>query len=245
MCTPTTLADSETLLLAITCVSLGISSKTVFNNIGLLTNLYVRATKSPVVKNERRWIKLAQSDPFPTAGRPPTLNFGLVYTSETFDDVPDIAPSLLARVRRNDGMDSKLRLSGNPCPSTPAPHALDLWRLLLSHYAPDPCAVYYSSNLTGGKEVLLSATTFSERELLRAVSVSGVLISEMSAEYCTGYCSLSSLSCSADRVLRLQGAYPACPIPFHAAGPAVVPPPADHRVPQRIQPSERILRVLS
>lgn len=66
-------ADSETYLLAIRCVSLAISSKTVFNNIGLLTNLYVRATKSPAVKNERRWIKLSQSEPFDIAGRPTTL----------------------------------------------------------------------------------------------------------------------------------------------------------------------------
>eukprot|EP00981_Chlorochromonas_danica_P002888 scaffold579_cov146-Ochromonas_danica.AAC.6 len=147
-------ADDETYLLAIRCVSLAISSKTVFNNIGLLTNLYVRATKSPAVKNERRWIKLSQSEPFDIAGRPTTLNFGLVYTSEVFEDCPDIAPSLLARIRRNDGKDSKLRLS-----------------------------VYYSSNLTGGKEVLLSTTAFSERELLRAA---GEMSSEMSTEYCTG-----------------------------------------------------------
>jgi hypothetical protein len=85
------------------------------------------------------------------------LDFGLVYTSEVFEDMPDIAPSLLARIRKHDGMDSKIRLS-----------------------------VYYSSNLTGGKEVLLSATTFSERELLRAVASQGVLVSEMSAEYCSG-----------------------------------------------------------
>jgi len=36
------------------------------------------------------------------------------------------------------------------------------------------------------EQVLLSATTFSERELMRSVAASGVLVSEMSAEYCTG-----------------------------------------------------------
>eukprot|EP01031_Cornospumella_fuschlensis_P047171 gene47171-57772_t len=149
--------DQSTYLLAIRCVSLGVPPKTVFSNAGLLTNLYIRATKTPTVKNEKRLIKISQSGPFPVGGRPSSLNFEHMYTSEVFEDMPDIAPSLLATIRRSDDQDSKIRLN-----------------------------VYYQSNLTSGKEVLLTTTTFGERELVRAVQATGEFASQMSAEYCSG-----------------------------------------------------------
>ncbi|RYG96983.1 hypothetical protein EON65_53550, partial [archaeon] len=86
-----------------------------------------------------------------------SLNYEHMYTSETFEDMPDIAPSLLASIRRNDEQDSKIRLN-----------------------------VYYQSNLTSGKEVLLTTTSFGERELLRTVQAAGEFASQMSAEYCAG-----------------------------------------------------------
>lgn len=48
--------------------------------------------------------------------------------------------------------------------------------------------MFYSSNLTAGKEVLLAGTTFSKRELVRASATSGpgFLLSEMNSEHCPG-----------------------------------------------------------
>ncbi|RYG96982.1 hypothetical protein EON65_53545 [archaeon] len=63
-------SDKPTYLLAIRCISLGVPPKTVFSNAGLLTNLYIRATKTPTVKNEKRVIKIFQSESFPVGGRP-------------------------------------------------------------------------------------------------------------------------------------------------------------------------------
>lgn len=47
-------------------------------------------------------------------------------------------------------------------------------------------SVYYSSNLTGEKEVLLAGTSFTRKELLRAVYSKGVLVSDMVSEHCPG-----------------------------------------------------------
>ena len=63
----------------------------------------------------------------------------------------------MAKLRCIDGYDSKIRI-----------------------------CVYYSSSGTSGKEILLTSTTFSEKELLRASVSAGVLISDMISEYCTG-----------------------------------------------------------
>jgi hypothetical protein len=74
-----------------------------------------------------------------------------------FEDVPDAIPSLLVQLRSFESLDTKMRLS-----------------------------VYYSSNLTGNKEILLASATFTERELLRAMNLEGKLVTEMTSEYCAG-----------------------------------------------------------
>jgi hypothetical protein len=79
------------------------------------------------------------------------------YVSETVDDVSDISPSIVASVRCPAELDCTIRLS-----------------------------VYYSSNLTGEKDVLLAGTSFTRKEVLRGVQSKGVFISDMVSEYCPG-----------------------------------------------------------
>ena len=81
----------------------------------------------------------------------------MIYSSETFEDISDITPSLIAEVICPEDMDVKLRLN-----------------------------VYYSSSLTNNKDILLAGTTFSKRELIRAVLSMNVLIAEMTSEHCPG-----------------------------------------------------------
>ncbi len=85
-----------------------------------------------------------------------SLNYEVVYTSEVFEDATDVFPSLLAKIHTSEGMDSKLRFN-----------------------------VYYSSSLTSGKDILLASTTILERELIRVVSTSEVMVVDMESEYCT------------------------------------------------------------
>lgn len=47
-------------------------------------------------------------------------------------------------------------------------------------------SVYYSSNLTGEKEVLLAGTSFTRKELVRAAHSKGILVSDMISEHCPG-----------------------------------------------------------
>jgi uncharacterized small protein (DUF1192 family) len=79
------------------------------------------------------------------------------YVSEVFEDIVDVTPSLVASIRCPADMDCTIRLS-----------------------------VYYSSNLTGEKDVLLAGTSFSRKEILRAVQGKGVFLSDMISEYCPG-----------------------------------------------------------
>ena len=46
--------------------------------------------------------------------------------------------------------------------------------------------MYYSSNLTAEKEVLLAGTSFTRKELLRAAHNKGFLVSDMVSEHCPG-----------------------------------------------------------
>lgn len=77
--------------------------------------------------------------------------------SEIVEDTADATPSLVASVRCPAEFDCVIRLS-----------------------------VYYSSNLTAEKDVLLAGTSFTRKELLRAVHNKGVLISDMVSEHCPG-----------------------------------------------------------
>ena len=79
------------------------------------------------------------------------------YISEVIEDSTDISPSLVASIRCPADMDSMIRVS-----------------------------VYYSSSLTGEKDVLLAGTSFTRKEVVRAVQHKGLFISELISEYCPG-----------------------------------------------------------
>ncbi len=81
-------------------------------------------------------------------------NYTQIYTSEYFDDNVNACPSLLTNIKTYDGLDSKMRLS-----------------------------IFYSSNLTGGKEVLLGSATFTERELARGMNIAGELVTDIMSEH--------------------------------------------------------------
>ena len=97
-------------------------------------------SKERTAKNERRVIRLFQSEPYLSSGRPSSLNFEQVYESEVLYDAPNVNPSLVPEVKcpEDTNFDRKIRLY-----------------------------VYYSSNLTSGKEILLAGTSFELRDLLR------------------------------------------------------------------------------
>jgi hypothetical protein len=61
----------DSLLLAVSCSGLKVSSDANLPNSGLFSNLYKMAVKNPVAKNEKRFVKVSQSEPFIPAGRPP------------------------------------------------------------------------------------------------------------------------------------------------------------------------------
>lgn len=62
------LTPPRSVLLSVYCLGLNLA-KTTFSGIGSLSKLYVLAT-NPTVKNEKRYIKISQSDPFRINGRP-------------------------------------------------------------------------------------------------------------------------------------------------------------------------------
>lgn len=63
--------DANVALVSVRCIGLKIHSKAFFSNVGLLTNLYVRATSGTAAnaKNEKRFIKIYQSKAFRVGGR--------------------------------------------------------------------------------------------------------------------------------------------------------------------------------
>lgn len=62
--------DNSKLLLIVRCIGLGVSSKTSFKNVGLWNSLYMKATGKGTTKNEKRVVKISQSEPYKPAGRP-------------------------------------------------------------------------------------------------------------------------------------------------------------------------------
>eukprot|EP01032_Pedospumella_encystans_P019344 gene19344-21993_t len=149
--------DNETLLV-LRCVGLSVSAKSNFKNVGVLSNIYLRATGKNA-SNEKRIVKLSQSAPFKPNinGRPPNSDFTQIFVSELIEDASDVTPSLVASIRCPSELDCSIRLS-----------------------------VYYSSNLTAEKEVLLAGTSFTRKELLRAAHNKGFLVSDMISEHCPG-----------------------------------------------------------
>ena len=62
--------DNETLLV-LRCVGLTVSPKAAFKNVGVFSNIFMRATGTKTATNEKRTMKLSQSAPFKPNGRPP------------------------------------------------------------------------------------------------------------------------------------------------------------------------------
>lgn len=152
------------LLVSVRCLGLGISSKSPLPTAGLFSNLYVSMTKNPNVKNEKKYVKIEQSEHFPNhlkiqqqtqASAAASIKYKTIYTSEIFEEITDVFPSLLAKIRTVPGYDSKLKL-----------------------------IVYYSSSLTSGKEVSLAYQSFYESDLIRSVQQSSVFIVPLESEYC-------------------------------------------------------------
>ena len=81
--------------------------------------------KERTAKNEKRVIRLFQSEPYLTSGRPNSTDFKLVYQSEVIENTSDVNATLVGEVScpEDSNLDRKIRLY-----------------------------VYYSSNLTNGKE---------------------------------------------------------------------------------------------
>lgn len=93
--------------------------------------------RHPVAKKERRRIVVLQSAFFePSSRQPNMLLYNEVYQSETFNDVVDLSPNLLADLYCRPDKDCKIRVN-----------------------------VMYSSSLTGSKEIMLVGGVFSLREL--------------------------------------------------------------------------------
>jgi hypothetical protein len=62
--------DNETLLI-VRCIGLTVSAKTTFKNVGMLSNILLRATGVKAASNEKRTIRMSHSTPFKLGGRPP------------------------------------------------------------------------------------------------------------------------------------------------------------------------------
>ena len=101
-------------------------------------------SKTRVARNEKRVIRLYQSDPYALKNRRSDLKFEQIYESEVIEDAEDVKPSLLAYMKcpENANFDRKIRFY-----------------------------VFYSSNLTNGKEILLAGTSFELRDLLSTTGV--------------------------------------------------------------------------
>jgi hypothetical protein len=80
--------------------------------------------------------------------------YDTIYESEPFEDVAIIMPSLLVEIRNPPDKDCKIRVN-----------------------------VYYNSSLTNGKDILLVATTFNFKEMIRCKAP--IFTSQMVSEHCS------------------------------------------------------------
>jgi hypothetical protein len=62
--------DNETLLI-VRCIGLTVPAKTTFKNVGILSNILLRATGAKAASNEKRTVRMSHSAPFKLGGRPP------------------------------------------------------------------------------------------------------------------------------------------------------------------------------
>ncbi len=94
--------------------------------LGLLHSLLQLATGPQTAKHEKRRIRLAQSAYFELNGKPNSNLFEYISQSEVLEDSVDISSQILFEVICPEHMDCRIRLN-----------------------------VYYSSNLTSGREIVL------------------------------------------------------------------------------------------
>ena len=99
-----------------------------------------------------------------------------MHESEIFEDNPDISPAVMAEILCPEDHDCKIRVS-----------------------------VYYSSNLTGNKDVVLAGTVFGLRELLRSYKM---FSSVMNSDYCVGAKTIAEISPLFPPVLTSSALYP-------------------------------------
>jgi hypothetical protein len=71
--------ESETTFVVIRCVSLKVNGKAITKHAGMFSNILMKVSGSTVAKNEKRIIKLSQSEPFKPTGRPPKYFFFCFY----------------------------------------------------------------------------------------------------------------------------------------------------------------------
>lgn len=83
-----------------------------------------------------------------------SMLYDTIYESEPFEDVAIMMPSLLVEIRNPPDKDCKIRIN-----------------------------VYYNSSLTNGKDILLVATTFHFKELMRCKTP--IFTSQMVSEHCS------------------------------------------------------------
>lgn len=83
-----------------------------------------------------------------------SLLYDTIYESEPIEDLSSFKPSLIPEIHNPPDKDCKLRIN-----------------------------VYYSSSLTNGKEILLAATSFGFKELLRSKQI--IFTSPMVSEHCS------------------------------------------------------------
>jgi hypothetical protein len=162
--------QQDLIILSLVCKGVDLSSTSPLVNNGFLS----RVTGGSIPRNVKKLIRVQKSEPFPPGGRParcsnPTFPLSLsnsslllsrsmlydtIYESEPYEDVAVLMPSLLVEIRNPLDKDCKIRVN-----------------------------VYYSSSLTNGKEILLVATTFGFKEMLR--SKLPIFTSQMVSEHCS------------------------------------------------------------
>lgn len=169
------LENTTKFLLSVRCMSLHVKKDVNFHK-GVMSSLMDLARGPQVAKNERRRIKISQSAAYELSGRPPSLLYDCIHESEIFDDNPDLTPAVMVEILCPEGYDSKIRVN-----------------------------VYYSSSLTGYKDIVLAGTTFGLRELLRSYKL---FSSVMNSDYCVGAKTIAEISPLFPPVLTSSALYP-------------------------------------
>ena len=154
---------AQSVLLLVRCFGLQVDSSVVFpgmGSIGVMSNLFRKAisisTGADVAsKHEKRYIQISKSEGFKPGGRPTTFEYEIIYQSEVMENNIDIFPSLVCTIKYSEELDYNIRVN-----------------------------VYYSSNKTNGKDVVLCGSLFNLKSILQ--SSSDVITDIMTSEYCYG-----------------------------------------------------------